>query len=221
MLRKALLAVALVAVSGSLAVAQDHRVELSGTAGWIFSDGVTGGPVVVSGSGTYNSIDPKDAFSWGLRLGFLVSENVEAGALFNLQSTTLEVSGTNTASLGDQKIYNYHGYLAYNFGDGHAQVRPYFLGGLGATQYGSINATLGNQAREIGGNTKFSTTWALGVKMYPGHNVGIRLEGRWTPTYIKSDATGWWCDPYWGCYATSNAQYANQFELSGGLTLRF
>ena len=221
MFRKALLAVTFVAVSGSLAVAQDHRVELSGTAGWTFSDGVSGGPVVVPGAGSYNRVDPKDAFSWGLRLGFLVSENVEAGALFNLQSTSLEASGTNSATLGDQKVYNYHGYLAYNFGDDGSQVRPYFLGGLGATQYGSISAHLGNQQKDIGGNTQFSTTWALGVKMYPGKNVGIRLEGRWTPTYIKSDATGWWCDPYWGCYVTGDAQYSNQFELAGGITLRF
>ena len=34
MVRKALLAVAFVGVSGSLAVAQDHRVEIAGTAGW-------------------------------------------------------------------------------------------------------------------------------------------------------------------------------------------
>ena len=221
MFRKALLAVTFVAVSGSLAAALEHRVELSGTAGWTFSDGVSGGPVVVPGVGSFNNIDPKDAFSWGLRLGFLVTPNVEVGGLFNLQSTSLEVSGTTAATIGDQKIYNYHGYLAYNFGDDGSQVRPYVLGGLGATQYGSVSAQLGNQQREIGGNTQFSTTWALGVKMYPGKNVGIRLEGRWTPTYIKSDATGWWCDPYWGCYVTGDAQYSNQFELAGGITLRF
>ena len=59
------------------------------------------------------------------------------------------------------------------------------------------------------------------MKMYPGKNVGLLLEGRWTPTYIKSDAEGWWCDPYWGCYVVGNAQYSNQWELSGGITLRF
>jgi hypothetical protein len=61
----------------------------------------------------------------------------------------------------------------------------------------------------------------LGVKLYPSRSVGLRLEARWTPTYIKSDPTGWWCDPYWGCYAAGKAQYANQIELSGGITLRF
>ena len=41
------------------------------------------------------------------------------------------------------------------------------------------------------------------------------------PTYIKSDAEGYWCDPYWGCYVVGDAQYANQFEFSAGISLRF
>jgi len=209
--------VAVGVLAGSAAWAQNARVELSGTAGWTFSDGVSGSAVIVPGVGTFDRIDPKDAFSWGARIGFLVSDNVEVGGLFSAQSTSLELGGTNTAKLGDETIYNYHGYFAYNFGEADAQVRPYVLGGLGATQFGTVKTNVG----DIGGNTKFSTTWAAGVKLYPGKNVGLRLEGRWTPTYIKSDAGGWWCDPYWGCYVVGNAQYANQFELSGGITLRF
>jgi hypothetical protein len=38
---------------------------------------------------------------------------------------------------------------------------------------------------------------------------------------FKSDAAGWWCDPYWGCYVVGNAQYSNQFEFTGGLTFKF
>jgi hypothetical protein len=44
---------------------------------------------------------------------------------------------------------------------------------------------------------------------------------RWTPTYIKTDAAGWWCDPFWGCYLVGNAQYSNQFTFEGGVTFRF
>jgi opacity protein-like surface antigen len=208
-------------LAGSAAWAQEPRVELGGTAGWIFSDGVSGGSVNVNGD-EFSRIDPKDAFSWGLRLGFMVTPNVEVGGLFNLQSTSLELSGlSKTFTLGDEKIYNYHGYIAYNLGEEDAKVRPYILGGLGATQFGAVTVNVGATPHDIGGSTKFSTTWALGVKMYPGRNVGLRLEARWTPTYIKSDAAGWWCDPYWGCYLVGNAQYANQFELSGGINLRF
>ncbi|MET0213234.1 MAG: hypothetical protein ABW292_09540 [Vicinamibacterales bacterium] len=39
--------------------------------------------------------------------------------------------------------------------------------------------------------------------------------------YIKSDAAGWWCDPYWGCYLVGDPQYSNQFGFTGGVTIRF
>jgi len=212
--------VAMGALASSAAWAQEGRFEISGTAGWTFSDGVSGNTITVPGVGAFNRIDPKDSFAWGARLGFMATENVEVGFLFNQQSSSLELGGSTTATLGDESIYNYHGYFAYNFGDEHAKARPYILGGAGATQFGAVTTGLAS-GRTIGGHTEFSSTWALGVKMYPGKNVGIRLEARWTPTYIKSDATGWWCDPYWGCYLVGNAQYANQFDLNGGIVLRF
>jgi opacity protein-like surface antigen len=212
MIRKTILTTMMVALAASAAWAQDPRVELSGTAGWTFSDGVSVG----ASDNSAIRVDPKDAFSWGARLGFNLSPNVEIGFLFASQKTDLEASGIINRSV-PQSIYNYHGYFAYNFGDTDAKVRPYVLGGLGATQFGSLDTPLG----QVGGNTKFSSTWAAGLKMFPSKNFGIRLEGRWTPTYIKSDAAGYWCDPYWGCYTVADAQYANQFELSGGIILRF
>jgi opacity protein-like surface antigen len=221
MMRTTILTTMLVGLAVASAQAQDPRVEISGTAGWTFSDGVSGDGVAVPGVGSFNRIDPKDAFSWGARLGFLATPNVEVGFLFDQQSTTLQVGGTSSFDLGDLSLRNYHGYVAYNFGDSDAQVRPYMLGGAGATQYGTISVNVGDTQRDISGNTKFSSTWGAGVKLFPSPRVGIRLEGRWTPTYIKSDAAGWWCDPYWGCYVVGDAQYSNQFELSGGLTLRF
>jgi len=171
--------------------------------------------------GSFDRVDPVDAFSWGLRLGFLMNENSEIGFLFNLQSTELELGGTSAVTLGNFDIYNYHGYYAYNFGDVDASARPYILIGLGATQYGGLTANVGGMQRDVDGSTEFSGTGALGVKIFPSPRFGIRLEGRWTPTYIKSDAEGWWCDPYWGCYVVGDAQYGNQWELSGGIMLRF
>jgi len=213
MIRKTILTAMLVALAASMASAQDPRVEISGTAGWTFSDGVNVGSIDDSPI----TIGPKDAFSWGARIGFMVTPNVEIGGLFNLQSTDLEVEGFGLSATTSQKVYNYHGYLAYNFGDTDAAARPYVLGGLGATQYGSLQTAAG----DIGGETQFSSTWAAGLKLFPGKNFGIRLEARWTPTYIKTDPEGYWCDPYWGCYTVGDAEYSNQFELSGGIILRF
>ena len=221
MIRRLTWMVAVGALASSTAWAQEPRVEVGGTVGWTSSEGVSGSAVTIPRVGVFDSIGPKDAFSWGLRVGIMATPNIEVGALFNQQKTQLELGGSTTLEIGDQSVNNYHGYVAYNFGDEDASVRPYFLGGLGATQYGTISAKAGNTSREISGNTKFSTTWALGLKLNASRNLGLRLEGRWTPTYIKSDAVGWWCDPYWGCYTVGDAQYSNQFEVSGGLHFRF
>jgi hypothetical protein len=221
-IQRTVLSIMAVAVAAATAQAQDKRVELSATYGWTFSDGVGGAnAVIVPGVGTFTSIDPKDSGSWGLRLGYLVNDNSEVGFLYNQQSSELELGGSKTVKVGDQKIHNYHGYYAYNAMDVDATVRPYFLFGLGATQFGSVARAVNGVNRNIAGNTKFSGTAAVGVKLFPSPKFGIRLESRWTPTYIKSDAVGYWCDPYWGCYTVGDAQYSNQFELSGGITIRF
>jgi opacity protein-like surface antigen len=94
--------------------------------------------------------------------------------------------------------------LVYNFMDEHSHFRPYVLGGLGATNYGSVTFTDATGVkRDIGGQTKFSSTWGGGVKVYAAPNLGFRFGVRFTPAYIKSDSAGWWCDPYWA--VTSSA----------------
>jgi hypothetical protein len=214
------------AMAGALALAvpvsaQDSRVEIGGTAGWNFSDGVTFDGIRAGDGNVYNEIGPKDSFSWSANIGFYATEQVEVGFLFSQQMSKLLVAGTTEREIGDQSVFNYHGYVAYNAGDSDSQVRPYFLFGLGATNYGSVPFTVGNVSGETQGNSQFSTTWGVGVKIYGGGNVGLKLGARWTPTYIKSDAEGWWCDPYWGCYVVGDAQYSNQFEFGGGITIRF
>jgi hypothetical protein len=94
--------------------------------------------------------------------------------------------------------------------------------GLGATNYGTLTATgAGGVQREVGGETQFSTTWGAGVKFFGSGNVGGRIGMQWTPTYLKTDSEGWWCDPYWGCYVVGDAKYSHQFEFNGGITFRF
>jgi hypothetical protein len=220
-IRMAGLAVAAVLVGGP-AWAQDHRVEISGNAGWTFSDGVSSDTGVLALDGNlYNRVDPKDSFSWNFTAGLFFTENWEIEFLYGQQQSKLVFGGTRELELGDFKIKNYHGVFSYNFGEASAKARPFIFLGAGATNYPGLSFTrLNGQPGEIGGNSKFSGTFGLGVKVY-ARNVGLRLQGRWTPTYIKSDSEGYWCDPYWGCYVVGNAQYSNQFELTGGLTLRF
>jgi hypothetical protein len=60
-----------------------------------------------------------------------------------------------------------------------------------------------------------------GVKFYFTPKIGAKIGLRWTPTYIKSEAAGVWCDPFYGCWPLVDNQYSNQFETAGGITVRF
>jgi opacity protein-like surface antigen len=220
-MRKAVvLVVAALMLSAGPAMAQG-KVEVSGIFGWTLSDGVTGDSVTAPDGNKYNAVDLKDSFNWGLWFGVMASDNFEVGFMFNQQQSKLGLEGTKNRELGDMSINSYHGYFAYNFGDADAKLRPYVLAGLGATNYGAVNYTdAAGQPGSTSGETQFSTTWGAGVKFYPSPHVGLRVGLRWTPTYIKSDPGGYWCG-YWGCYMTGDPQYANQFDFSGGVTIRF
>ena len=150
---------------------------------------------------------------------FFVTENIEVGFLYARQESNLELKGLGgKAEVADLKVNNYHGTFTYNFGDDYASVRPYILGGLGATQY-SPGDVMGFP---IEGNSKFSTTWGGGVKVGSGP-VALNIMGRWTPTLIRSDPAGIWCSPFypWICWQVVDTNYSNQLELSGGVSFRF
>jgi hypothetical protein len=222
MLKPIVLATLSAVLAAVPALAQTPKAEVGVTVGWVFSDGVSGDGVIVPGQGTFNRLDPKDSFGWGFDIGVFAGPNSEVGFLFGSQRSTLQAGGLTTKDIGSMSVNTYHGTYTYNFGDGNAGVRPYAMIGLGMTSFGEVPFTRANGvAGTIPGASRFSTTWGAGVKFYGASHVGGRVGARWTPTYIKSDASGYWCDPYWGCYVTGDPQYSNQFELNGGITLRF
>jgi opacity protein-like surface antigen len=222
MFRKALISALLVLAVTSAAWAQTPKVEFTGLVGWTLSDGVSGDPWKAPNGKVYDRVDPVDSMNFGFSLGFFLSPSAEIGFLWRRQASKAEVSGTDVVTLGDWNIDGYHGYAAYYFGDPEGKVRPYIMGGVGATNFGGVSYTRGDGTKStFNGNTQFSTTWGAGVKVNASPNVGLKLGMQWTPTYIKSDAEGWWCDPWWGCYVVGNAQYANQLEFTGGIAFRF
>ena len=176
MFKQGVMATAFVVVMGAVPVlGQTTRAEVGFTVGWVFSDGVTtDSPVLVNGE-LYDRIDPKDSFAWGFNVGVPVSPNVEVGFLFGQQMSALVADGTAKTEAGDMTVSTYHGYVGYNFLESDAPLRPYFLFGLGATSYGSVDyTTRTGAAGEIGGFSQFSTTWGAGVKGYASPNFGFK-----------------------------------------------
>jgi opacity protein-like surface antigen len=222
MVKKTMLGALLLVVLSSTAWAQPAKVEITGFIGYTLADGVSGDPFKAGNGQTYDRVDPKDSVNFGASLGFFLTPSAEIGFMWRRQPTTLQVSGTATTDLSDINIDGYHGYGAYYFGDPEGKVHPYIMGGIGMTHYGSVSWTqTGGVQKSVSGNSQFSTTWGAGVKVNASPNVGVKLGLQWTPTYIKSDAEGWWCDPWWGCYVVGSAQYSNQFEFNGGIVFRF
>jgi hypothetical protein len=194
------------ATAPTIAQSAGHGV-VSGFAGWVFSDGVDGNPVLAGDGNVYDRVDPKDSFSYGFTVTVMATDHVGVGFMFTDQPSKFVLGGTTDREVADWNI--------------NAVARPFVFGGFGATSYGSFDAIIAGVDRAVGGNTQFSSTWGGGVKAYPGKVVGVLAQLRFTPTYIKTDPGGWWCDPFYGCYAVGNPQYANQFEFSGGVTFRF
>jgi hypothetical protein len=219
MVRRALLVSVVLMLAALPAFAQPGKVEVTGTVGWTFADGVsfTATPIATPVTGTYNRADPKDSVSFGLGIGVFASETGEIEFMWNHQPTKLEVTGTGPVISGNMGIDNYHANFVFNAGPHDQMVRPFFYIGLGATNF--HDAQFPN--RTVSGDTRFSWVAGAGVKAYATPHAGFRAAVRWVPTYIKTDQAGWWCDPYWGCAPAGNPQYANQLELSGGVVFKF
>jgi len=195
-------------------------IEIGGHAGYTLSEGIDFNSFTTPAGDTFTSAQATDAFSWGLTIGAKVRQGYGIGFLWDRQESELEVSGPRIKkNLGSMKVDNYHGIMSFDYPIPQKPAVAMFLFfGLGATHYGAVTV----QGVQSEGETQFSSTWGGGFKINPGDSkVGFRAAMRWTPTYIKSDAGGVWCDPYWGCSSYSDPDYSHQVEFAGGLTYRF
>ncbi len=198
----------------------DARVEISVNGGYTLSEGVDVSDQTVVGL-IISEVNPKSAGSYNINASFFMSEQAQVGFLFGQQFSTLELKTTlgTKHDAADMTVNNYHGIFTYNFGYSDSQLRPFIFGGLGATNYSPSDA----DGFPIESNTRFSTTWGGGGKFYATDNVGFNFTARWVPTYINSSDAGIWCSPYWpgGCWVLQEANYSNQFDLSGGVNFAF
>jgi len=220
---------AVVAAGAIVARAQDSpRIEVAVETGYTASEGIKASqPRVIAGQ-VYNDLDIKSGGNLGLTFGVFVTPNAELEFLWNRQFSTFNASNPAPAiDLADVSVDNFHGNFVYNWFDGSAKSRPFIFIGLGATHYAPgepapLPSTGPARPSSIDSATKFSWSLGGGVKVYPAQHVGLRLTARWTPTYIKSDSEGVWCDPFYPtCWVLADPDYSNQFALTGGLTLRF
>jgi len=152
--------------------------------------------------------------------------------LFARQNSKLTLRGATafnggqagTVTVADMAVYNYQFPFTYNFLDSDSKVRPFLFFGLGWTQFspGTLNSSLPAipPGRDLQSNSQFSVAMGGGVKYFITPKFGIKGMARWTPTYVTSQADGYWCNFYY-CAVVGDLKYVNQGEFTGGLFVRF
>lgn len=218
------LTIALVLLTASSALAQVPKFELKGSLSWALAEGVsfTGQEVDLPDGSTvfFNRLDLSDGLSYGLGGSMYLNRQLELGFLWDYQQSELVAKGSTSKKISDVGIDNYHGVLIYNFGSHIDRFRPMLFGGLGATVFRGIEFTdLDGNTRNTGSNSRFSSTWGAGLKIYATRTFGIQLDFKWTPTWVKSESNGYWC--YYYCYQSVSHDYANQWKFGGTLLVRF
>jgi opacity protein-like surface antigen len=200
--------------------AQEKRIEISATAGYTFSNTIPADEMLFGdGSRIIDEVGPKSGYSWGFQGDYSITDRIAVGALWNRQQSRLrfEFPFYDSIDFTDMSVDNYHGVVTYHFADRDRNFRPFVFGGFGATHYKPRTTGDISFADEL----EFSTTWGGGLKFYPASKVGFKLGVRWTPTHIRTDPSGIWCNPRFGCWIISTWVYSNQVEFGAGVLLRF
>jgi len=166
----------------------------------------------------FRRIDVQNGFTRGLGAGYQLGDHstIEFMWTYNKADTLAQPVGGGA----DIKIFvldsnQYFGNFLFHFAGSEKQVRPFLLVGLGAT---SLSPARGG----VNGTTRFAGAVGGGVKYNFSRRFGLRLQAKWSPTYITTTNAGYWCDPFWGgCWAVGDNHYLHELDGTAGLTFRF
>ena len=209
-MRRVLFAAILIGALPSLARSQ--TIEITPMAGFRF-----GGTLLrfeaVGPAATNAGLEVGDSATFGVHLGYRIGE-FEIEALYARQPTNLQLPGLFTgAPLMDLTLETWQAGGNYLIGAKDARVVPFIGFGLGLTR-------LLPEPQGLTDETRFSASFAGGVKFWLGKHVGIRLEGRAFVTVLDSE-TDRSCGPNSGCGSQVAGTDLYQGEARGGLILRF
>jgi opacity protein-like surface antigen len=156
-----------------------------------------------------NNVTLSGGLTYGGQIGFSAKPGFTFEASYMQQDSKLQIEGVDVLDL---KVGQLHGnFLFEKIGYG-STTHPYFLLGLGASFF--------QPGGDFDGATRFSFSLGLGVKIEASEKVGLKIQGKYNPTYLDEDWGSTWCDPFYGCYQTADPDYLDQGEFSAGLTYK-
>ena len=146
-------------------------------------------------------------FAWGLEAGHFFTPHLGVEVSWVRQESAVGFTSVGTpVELFDLNASQWHGSVAYQFGADGSRLRPFLTGGLGVTSF---------DATDLDGETKLAPTVGAGLKWFPSGRFGVRLQGRYVPTFLD-DASSDFCDPFGFCQS-----WLQQLDLHAGVVVRF
>jgi hypothetical protein len=171
----------------------------------------TGGEFEADVINPYGDVEIDDSDAWGLMVNIPLTPWSQIELMADFQSSNFEGNDEiflPDQALGEVDVAYYH--VGFVFQGADPKVQPFGVVSLGAT---NIDPDLPGLDSE----TKFSTSFGGGVKIFFSKNVGMRFEGRGFYTVLDSDDDYYECDYY--CYDYTEDMW--QSEVRAGLILRF
>lgn len=190
-----------------------HNFEIGGYVGGQINGGVDLSTTL------FHRIEVQNGTNYGITAGYLLGEFGEAEFQWNhnnADTTAQPIGGGTSVTVFNLTQNQYMGNFLLHAKDRESKVRPFLLVGLGAT-------SLSTDRSGVQGSTRFTFAIGAGAKYNMGNHFGLRGQFRYAPTYLTTTNNGgYWCDPVWGgCWVTGNSHYLNEFDITGGVTLRF
>jgi opacity protein-like surface antigen len=193
------------------AIAQGQRFEVTASVGGQINGGLD------LSTATFPSIDVRDGLSRGVGISYQPGARsaVEFMWTYNAADTVAQLTGGGPST----KVFTldtnqYFGNLLFHFVNHEKRLRPFVLGGLGGT-------SLSPARSGVKGVTRLAFAVGGGVKYEFSRRFGLRLQAKWSPTYLGTNA-GYWCDPVWGgCWTVGKNHYLNELDGTAGITFRF
>ena len=154
-------------------------------------------------------VDADGAPAVGVIVDVPMGNGLQVEGLFTHQDAQVTVATAPVGSPARWKVSvdQFRAGALQEYADGG--VRPFATGTLGLTRYAG------------GGDSemRFTVAGGGGVKLFASDNVGVRLNGQLSATFVYLDARVLGCSPGL-CFAGSNADIVWQLEFTAGLILR-
>jgi opacity protein-like surface antigen len=146
-------------------------------------------------------------FTWQGQFDYFITHHLGVEASWAQREGGLTLStSAGTGELFEIEQGQLLGSLVYQWGAEESKVRPFVLGGLGATFF---------QADDIPSETKLAWAVGGGAKLFLHRKLGIKLQAKYNPTLLNDESSDF-CDPFGFC-----ASSVSSFELLSGVVFRF